>query len=65
MKVLDRFAKNLAVPGRTTNGMHLARANGNGQDVFNPAVRQYAVRLANCYGGLPWMPISPFFQSRW
>ena len=37
MKVLDRFAKNLAVPGRTTHGMHLARANGNGQDVFNPA----------------------------
>lgn len=30
-------AKNLQVPGRTTNSMHLARANGNGRDVFNPA----------------------------
>ena len=37
MKILDRFAKNLMVPGRTVNGMHLARANGNGQDVFNPS----------------------------
>jgi site-specific DNA-methyltransferase (adenine-specific) len=34
---IERLAKNLIVPGRTTHGMHVARANGNDQDVFNPA----------------------------
>jgi site-specific DNA-methyltransferase (adenine-specific) len=37
MKVLERFAKNLVVPGRTVHSMHLDRANGHNQDVFNPA----------------------------
>ncbi len=35
-KLLERIAKNLMVPGRTTHGMHIARANGNGQDIFSP-----------------------------
>jgi DNA modification methylase len=36
-KVLERIAKNLVVPGRSVHTMHLDRANGNNQDVFNPA----------------------------
>jgi site-specific DNA-methyltransferase (adenine-specific) len=36
-KVLERIAKNLIVPGRTTHTMHRDRANGNSQDVFHPA----------------------------
>jgi len=35
--VRGRIAKNLLVPGQTTHGMHLARANGHDQDIFNPA----------------------------
>ena len=37
MKLLGRIAKNLMVPGRTAHGMHIARANGNGQNIFNAA----------------------------
>lgn len=36
-KLLERLAKNLRVPGRTAMGLHIARANGVGQDVFNPS----------------------------
>ena len=36
-KLLERIAKNLIVPGRTVHTMHIDRANGNNQDVFNPA----------------------------
>ena len=35
-KVLERIAKNLMVPGRTTHTLHRDRANGNDQDVFHP-----------------------------
>jgi site-specific DNA-methyltransferase (adenine-specific) len=34
-KITERIAKNLMVPGQATHGMHIARANGNGRDVFN------------------------------
>jgi DNA modification methylase len=34
-KLMERFVKNLHVPGQAPNGMHLDRANGNGRDVFN------------------------------
>ncbi len=33
--VLERIAKNLIVPGQTPNGMHVARAAGNGRDVYS------------------------------
>ncbi|MGA2062220.1 MAG: site-specific DNA-methyltransferase [Thermoguttaceae bacterium] len=36
-KLLERLAKNLAVPGRSCHTMHRDRANGNGQDVFSAA----------------------------
>ena len=36
MNVLGHFAKNMMVPGRTIHTMHLNRANGNNQDVFDP-----------------------------
>jgi site-specific DNA-methyltransferase (adenine-specific) len=36
-KILERISKNLMVPGRTTHSMHIDRANGDGQDVFDPA----------------------------
>ena len=31
------IVKNLRVPGRTVHTMHVNRANGNNQDMFNPA----------------------------
>jgi site-specific DNA-methyltransferase (adenine-specific) len=41
MRVLERMSKhivkNLRVPGRTTHTMHVDRANGKNQDIFNPA----------------------------
>jgi site-specific DNA-methyltransferase (adenine-specific) len=41
MQILGRMApgiaKNLVVPGRTIHSMHVARANGHNQDMFNPA----------------------------
>lgn len=36
-KPATKPAKNLTVPGRTTHGLHIARANGLGRDVFNSA----------------------------
>ena len=36
MRLLERFAKNLVIPGRTVHTMHLDRANGHDRDVFNP-----------------------------
>lgn len=35
MRILERVAKNLVVPGQTPHGMHVARANGDNRDVFD------------------------------
>jgi site-specific DNA-methyltransferase (adenine-specific) len=43
MAVLVRTAKkhkNLMIPGQKPHGMHVARAEGNGQDVFDPRGRR-------------------------
>ena len=37
MRLLERLAKNLVVPGRTIHTMHLDRANGDSPNLFNPA----------------------------
>ena len=48
MKMLERLAKNLGVPGRTVHSMHRNRANGFDREVFNPdgANQRCIVRIA-------------------
>jgi DNA modification methylase len=39
-RLMERFVKNLCVPGRTPNGIHIKRAQGLRQDVFDNRGRQ-------------------------